>query len=510
MNNATTERADLTIHAAFRRQAEKTPEKVAVYMCGAKLTYRQLDRRANSVARLLLDRGVDAGDIVGLHMQRSLNIIVAKLAILKCGAAYLPVDRQNPDRRNLHALGEAKCSHLVSDGGSAAFSAALDIDIIDSLEEEAFVTESDTVPPIECSVEAPAYVMFTSGSTGAPKGVVVPHRAVIRLVRHMNYVPSIDTSDNILQFSSLSFDAATFEIWGALLNGARLVLYSGDALDPNLFAREIEENEISILFITTALFHIVASRFLSSLAPLKFLLTGGDVLYPNLVNKVADAHPDLNLTICYGPTENTTFTTTHRITRERRPTTSVPIGRPINGTDIHLLDEEFRPVSKGEVGELFTSGAGVALGYLNRDNSRDDFFYDKQVASGLVYRTGDLARENENGDYEFIGRRDNQVKIRGFRASIEEIQESIVKLDEVEEAVVFLNNASTGDQQLISYVKLENRVSHTVAELKSMMGEELPHYMVPDRIFINEEFPLNKNGKICKSSLKANSTGEGA
>ncbi|WP_444997360.1 amino acid adenylation domain-containing protein [Aliikangiella sp. IMCC44359] len=493
--------SDLVIHSAFEREVIKNPNQIALIYKEQQVSYQQLNARANFLANYLVKQGIEHGDFIGISMSRSIEVIVAKLAILKCGAAYLPLDKVNPDARNKRCLEEAKARLILADNDCVGLKTD-GIEIITTSNNSVlFNSEQEENLAIEVDTDDKAYVMFTSGSTGNPKGVVVPHRAVIRLVNGANYV-EFNPSDKIMQFSSLSFDASTFEIWGALLNGATLVLYSGETFDPNLFSRELKDNQVATLFITTALFHILATRFIDVLAPLKNLLTGGDVLYPEIVNKVADHYPELNLIICYGPTENTSFTTTFLVTNENRPEDNVPIGKAISGTDVHILGDDLKAVAIGEVGELFTSGSGVALGYLNRERSISDFFINNDIATGLIYRTGDLVKMNSSGDIEFVGRSDNQVKIRGFRASLEEIQNGIVRVEQVTDAVVFLDKFENGDQLLIAFVKLVDGLELNAKELKTLFAKELPDYMVPDRIYINVEFPINKNGKVCKKSIR--------
>lgn len=491
----------LPVHREFALQARRTPRRIAIRYGDCEVSYEQLDARANAVAARLQELSVRAGDVVGLYMSRSPEIVIAKLAILKCGAAYLPLDKSNPVARNHYALAETGARVVISDDDPRAFHAIEGLQLLRCGADVAFGQAMQQAPDVAVSVHDRAYVMFTSGSTGRPKGVVVPHRAIHRLVKATDYI-SITEADAILQFSSLSFDAATFEIWGALLNGATLVLYPGTTFDPNLFAQELRRSGVSILFVTTALFHIIATRFVGSLAPLRILLTGGDVLYPDLINKVADAHPHLELRACYGPTENTSFTTTHLIAADNRPAQTVPIGLPIRGTAVHVLDEQLRPLPDGQTGELFVSGPGVALGYLNSPRSRNDFFEDPAIAAGLIYRTGDLVRRNRRGELEFVGRRDNQVKIRGFRASLEEIQNGILAVREVQDAVVLLRKFGSGDQQLVAFVRLTREAALSSAQLKQQLASQMPPYMVPDRLVLGAEFPLNSNGKICRDSLR--------
>lgn len=495
-----------SIQQAFVKQARQTPDKVAVAFGDVSFTYDELDQQSHGLMMHLRSLGVKPADVIGIHMDRHPNVIVAMLAVLKCGAAYLPLDKVNPVSRNQCHIVECEVNLVITDttdeyidqfGVQLVRPATLNLST-----DFSNVNLSDAIP-YAGDAEDVAYVMFTSGSTGKPKGVVVPHRSVMRLVQDQDYI-EIDPSDNIMQFSSLSFDAATFEIWGALLNGACLVLYSGGGLDPNRFKDELETNNVTILFITTALFHLIAHRFIDALSNLKTLLTGGDVLYPSMVNKVADTYPDLNLIICYGPTENTTFTTTYPITDTNRPETSVPIGKAIRGTEVHVLRDDLSPCEIGEEGELFTSGDGVALGYLNKPQSPENFFQNDQIQEGLIYRTGDIVKLNSQGYLEFVGRKDNQVKIRGFRASTEEIQKTVANLTEVKDAVVLLKKYDNGDQQLMAYILLNDGFSASGSELKNALKKTIPDYMVPDRMIIKNDFPINKNGKICKATLEAN------
>jgi amino acid adenylation domain-containing protein len=493
-------REDASIPRAFEAEVARRPQAIALKYADVELTYEQLNARANHVAAHLSARGVGRGDIVALMMSRSPEQIIAILAILKCGGAYLPLDGNNPVSRNLSCLEAAQVGVLIRDHDIDE-SLAYGRQVVDSRSADLFSAER--VENIELAVdpEDRCYVMFTSGSTAQPKGVVVPHRAVIRLVKNADFI-QVSEQDSILQFAPLSFDASTFEIWGVLLNGGTLVLYSGATFDPNLFAKEIRENNVTVLWLTAALFHLIATRFLASLKGVKVLLAGGDVLYPKVINKVLDEMPDVLLINGYGPTENTTFTCCHRITTANRPMECVPIGKAIAGTQIHILNESLQPVPNGEIGELYTSGLGVALGYLNDGEHSGAFFRNPSIAEGLIYRTGDLVRCNANGEIEFKGRRDHQVKIRGFRVSLEEVQASLLKVEHVVDAVVMVEKFDNGDQQLIAYLLLDEEGAITVADAKKALAAELPAYMVPDLIRLSTHLPVNKNGKIDRQRIK--------
>ena len=325
----------------------------------------------------------------------------------------------------------------------------------------------------------------------------MPHRAVVRLVKDTNYI-DIRADDCFLQFAPVSFDASTFEIWGALLNGARLALYSGSVVDPNLLNREIADNNVTILWLTAALFHLVGTRYGSMLRPLRVLLAGGDVLNPEVVNAVLDAHPGLVLINGYGPTENTTFTCCHRMSSEVRPHSTVPIGKPITGTQVHILDEHRNPVQVGRVGELYVSGKGVALGYLE---ATEAFFSDASIAEGLIYRTGDLVKETLGGVIEFIGRTDNQVKIRGYRVALEDVESSLLQLSEVDSVAVMPQKSSMSEHHLVAYLQPKANVEISAEQIKRELGKAVPPYMVPDVIEFCSELPINKNGKINRAQL---------
>ena len=483
------------IHKVFEGVAAEHGGRIAVSYRGKEVTYRELDAQANSVAQRLRELSVRPGDIVAVILPHSIEIVVAFLAILKCGAAYLPLDDANPPQRNAEFMRAANVSVIV---GSDRLDVAYTQDRTVLFTSE-FVAADGATESFDSQRDDKAYVIFTSGSTGTPKGVVVPHRGVARLVLNNNYV-SIERQDRILQLAPPSFDASTFEIWGALLNGATLVPYSGKTIDPNQLKSDIRENGITILWLTAALFSLVADKAIDVLQPLRVLLAGGDVLNARYVNKVLEYVPGITVINGYGPTENTTFTCCHVMTSRNRPDGSVSIGRPINGTRVHVLDDLLRPVPVGTIGELYASGEGVALGYLNEEQN-DAFFVDESVAPGLIYRTGDLVKEEENGDLQFIGRRDGLVKVRGHRVSLEEVRAHVVRLEDVVDAVIVKKELPLGDQILVAYVRKKEGSYIDVKTIRRQLAEWIPNYMIPSQYVFDDALAINANGKIDRTRI---------
>lgn len=465
------------------------------------VTYEELNSRASGLAGRLLAAGVRHGDIVGLSMRRCVDAIISMLAVLKAGAAYLPLEKSSPLVRIRKYLEDAQVTHIISDREWPEIAGGRQNVLIVNAARDPLASSSSEVRSSSASVpEDKAYVMFTSGSTGDAKGVVVPHRAITRLVIDTNYV-SISAADRILQISPLSFDASTFEIWGALLNGATLVISCEDAVDPNALKKDVAEYGVTTMWLTAALFHLIGDRYIGALRPVKTLLAGGDVLSPRVVNKVLDEIPGITVVNGYGPTENTTFTCCHRMTQDNRPSEAgVPIGTPISGTEVFILDEDLKAVAAGEVGELFTSGKGVALGYLSGD-AANSFFRDRRICEGLIYRTGDLVRQNPKHELEFVGRKDNLVKVRGFRVSLDGVRQSLLQIEDVVDAVVFARKEDVGDQLLIAYVKRRQGSTLEAPQIRQQLRLVLADYMIPDSIILSDSLPITKNGKVDRTLL---------
>jgi amino acid adenylation domain-containing protein len=492
----------LCIHDQVDRQAALAPAAIAVAAQDRSITYEELSARSSSFARYLMHAGVQRGDSVALSMRRSVDMVVAMLGILKAGAAYLPVYKASPVARKRKYLQDAAVTHIVADEDAAELGGA-GRKIITTGGRASEYSAGSIASPLADRVcpEDRAYVMFTSGSTGEAKGVVVPHRAVTRLVVNTNYI-QIAPNDKVLHLSPASFDASTFEIWGPLLNGATLVLSSAEeGVDPNALRRDVAERGVTIMWLTAALFHLIADKYIDAIRPLRILLAGGDVLSPRVVNRVLDAVPGITVINGYGPTENTTFTCCHAMTSSNRPPAAgVPIGRAISGTEVFILDEHLSPVRAGDVGELFAAGRGVALGYLHGDSS-GSFFVNESICKGPIYRTGDLVRVNADHDLEFVGRKDNLVKVRGFRVSLDGIRSSILGICDVVEAAVFSRKEECGDQLLIAYVRTRDGSALDAAEIRRQLRSNLADYMIPNSIVLSEDLPITSNGKVDKGLL---------
>lgn len=484
------------IHKLFENVAIEHGGDVAMSYRGRAVTYRELDSQASAVAQRLKELSVRPGDIVAVVLPHSIEIVVAFLAILKCGAAYLPLDSSNPPQRSAEFMQAAAVKVVIA---SEQLDPAFTQDRTVLLTSE-FPTSGGIVESFDSQCDDKAYVIYTSGSTGVPKGVVIPHRAVARLVLNTNYV-SIERQDRILQLAPPSFDASTFEIWGALLNGATLVPYSGKTLDPNQLKADVYENDITVLWLTAALFNLIADKSIDALRPLRILLAGGDVLNARYVNKVLENIPGITVINGYGPTENTTFTCCHLMTSANKPDGSVPIGKPITGTRVHILDELQMPVPTGTVGELYASGEGVGLGYLN-ELQNDAFFVDDRIAPGLIYRTGDFVKEDESGELQFIGRRDSLVKVRGYRVSLEEVRTHIVSLEGVLDAIVLKKELIGGDQILVAYVSKREGNDIDATKIRSHLAARIPRYMIPNQIIFDQTLEINENGKIDRTWIQ--------
>jgi len=469
------------VHTIFEQHTRNMPDSVACVYGSDSLTYAELNRRANRLAWNLRRLGVGPDVRVGVFAERGLDMVVSFLAILKVGGAYIPLDPEYPDHRLKYIAEDAQIRVLLTTGKFDTPWCPVQTTVARTTgEADAGSAEADENPELTISPENIAYAIYTSGSTGAPKAVAVPHRAIVRLVREMNYV-EVNPGDRIAQASIASFDAATFEIWGALLNGACAVGLTKECiLSPSDFTKALVEHGITIIFLTTALFNLVSQQSPTAFGTLNTVLFGGEAVDPACVRRVRESFPDLRLVHVYGPTEVTTFATWFLVDSVEPDAWTVPIGRPIANTTAYILDEFFEPVPAGVPGELCLGGPGVAREYLNAPELTaqklvPDLF-DKRPGRRL-YRSGDLARWSADGNIEFLGRIDRQIKIRGFRIEPGEIEAVLRAHEAVQDAVVVTHNDSSGQKELVAYV-VESRTGDFGGRSPSRSGvsEQISHW----------------------------------
>ena len=508
MNDSSKKGLSACVHELVEEFALADPSRVAVSMGGTVFTYEEINRRANALASQLAGEGVGLNSHVGICLERSVDLIVALLGVLKVGAAYVPLDLTYPKERLEFMVTDAGLSALIASAPLPAGITGGSIPVLrmtdGRLEEEEGVTAQNADG---ITTEAAAYLMYTSGSTGTPKGVVVPHRGITRLVCSPDYV-NIGADDVFLQLAPISFDASTFEIWGALLNGARLAVMPPGPVSLAQIGEAIRREGVTILWLTGGLFNLMVDERLDDLRPLKQLLVGGEALSVAHVEKALAALQNTQLINGYGPTENTTFTCCHRIQREEDFSRGVPIGRPIRGTRVKVVDAQWREVASGEEGELLAGGEGVALGYWNRPElTAERFVRDPADPEGgaLFYRTGDQARSRSDGVIEFLGRRDGQVKLRGFRIELGEIEAAIRKQDGVRDCAVKVVERGSGQEFLAAYVVREALVTIDESDLLAHVGRLLPEHMWPGAWVFLERLPLNPNGKVDRGALPESS-----
>jgi amino acid adenylation domain-containing protein len=489
-----------TVHGLFAACARQYPNHAAIEAGEVVLSYAELDARANRVAAGLLAAGVSEGAPVALLLERSAEAIVALLGILKAGGAYLPLDSGYPADRLAFVINDARAVLVVAGPGTEALPhIQVPIVQLDQLEQ---CTTPSTLPTL--GSDALAYVMYTSGSTGTPKGAEILHRAIIRLVRDVDYV-DLGTQPRLLHAAPLGFDASTLEIWGALLNGGTCIVHRERIPTGCGLARTIDRHQARIAWLTAALFNAIVDDDASKLRGLSQLLIGGEALSPAHVRRAYAALPDTTILNGYGPTECTTFATTYSIPRDLdADTRSIPIGRPIADTTLHVLNARGEPVPVGVIGELYIGGAGLARGYLSRPElTAERFVVHPSSATGeRLYRTGDLVRWLPEGVIEFIGRADGQVKIRGYRIEIGEIEAALQGVDGVRACAVLVRQDRPEQKRLVAYYVLDD-ATLTARSLRAQLSRILPEFMVPAIYIGLAALPITVNGKLDRRALPA-------
>lgn len=502
--------ADLTIAELFKQQVKSFKDAIAVKDGEIILTYSKLDELSSQLANLLVKKGLHRGDLTLLCGDSSHRLIISMLAILKVGSAYVPVDPQLLPHKVEEMLKDCQPKLILISKQSEniltkikSFGKAKILIVEDSLTESSY--EEKSFFNGKHSSEDIAYIMYTSGTTGAPKGVTIPNYAVNRLVKQTNYI-KIKRTDRIAQAASISFDASTFEIWGALLTGASLICVSrAQVLNPLDFSYFLEREKITILWLTSELFNQLASLNPAMFKNLNYFLVGGDVINPEkvkLIQECTEGSPKCILN-GYGPTENTTFTTTFAITKKAVKEPRIPIGKPISNTKVYVLDENLRSVPVGVPGELFTCGFGLAYGYLNKEELTEEKFIENpfQLRGGKLYRTGDIVRWLPDGNLDYFGRKDKQVKIRGFRVEIEAVQNQIVHYPPVSQCTVTIVDDEKLGKLLVAYIVPNENQKIVISQLQKFLHKCLPSFMIPNHFVFLEKLPLTENGKVNQQLL---------
>ncbi len=459
-------------------QAARQPEAVSVIYGAEQITYRELNARANQLAHYLRRRGVGPEVRVGVLLDRSVELIVALLGILKAGGAYVPLDAGSPEQRLRFMLEDAGVTLLLTKRNQPEVLTQAEVVYLDQAWEQ-FGSYTRENPVVVTTADNLAYVMYTSGSTGQPKGVEVTHRAINRLVRNTNYV-HLEESDRMAQVSNVAFDAATFEIWGALLHGAQVVgIRKETMLSPSEFRREILDQHINVMFLTTALFNQIAQSLPETFTPFRYLLFGGEASDPRSVRRVLDSGKPRHLLNAYGPTESTTFTTWYEVKDVATGARTIPIGQPLSNTEVWVLDQHMQVTPVGVTGELYIGGDGLARDYLRRPELTAEKFVPHPYSSkpgARLYRTGDLVRYMSDGNIEFLKRMDQQVKIRGFRIELGEIEAALQEHPAVRESVVIAHEEIAGDRQLVAYVVRDPNFQPAAEQAVGQSADHAPNW----------------------------------
>ncbi|SCW30123.1 non-ribosomal peptide synthase domain TIGR01720/amino acid adenylation domain-containing protein [Paenibacillus tianmuensis] len=489
-----------TLQQLFEEQAERTPDAVAVIFGDKQLTYGELNERANGLARTLRTEGVGPDQPVGFMVERSLEMIVGIFGILKAGGAYVPIDPEYPEERIRYMLEDSGAKLLLTHPQvqRKVNFAGIVLDLTDLRHYQA---GKDNLPPLHGS-ETLACIMYTSGSTGNPKGNLTMHFNISRVVKETNYI-RFTPKDRVLQLSSFSFDGSTFDIYGALLNGAALVLIARDeVMDARELSRVLLAQRITKCFMTTALFNTLVDIDVDCLATLEAVLLGGEKVSAGHVRRALARLGPGRLIHVYGPTESTVYATYYRIDHLDEKAGTVPIGKPVSHTSVYVLDRDQRLLPAGIPGELYIAGDGLARGYLNRPELTDEKFIPSPFSpGGRLYRTGDLVKWLEDGNLEYISRIDAQVKIRGYRIELGEVEKQLLKAEAVQEAVVIALEDEGGHKRMGAYFVADKIL--TAGELRAALAQELPEYMIPSYFVQLERMPLTPNGKIDRKALPA-------
>jgi amino acid adenylation domain-containing protein/non-ribosomal peptide synthase protein (TIGR01720 family) len=497
---------DRSIADLFCEQADRLPDSIALVYGTHQITYAELDRSSARVGNWLARQGIGCESVVGISAERSVEMMVGLLAIARAGAVYLPVDLSYPEDRIRFVLTDSRAEVLLVPASAGIASRDSGFTITSIEEILAFSEDGDAVSLwAEVEPDSLAYVIYTSGSTGGPKGVAVTNRGVVRLVKQTNYF-DFGAQEVFLQSSTLSFDASTFEIWGALLNGARLVTMPPGTPTLAEIGSAVRQHQVTAAWFTAGLFHLLVQDRVEDIASTGSVLAGGDALALADAEAWAARSNGSTLINGYGPTEGTTFTACYRCEPGSTGNTRVPIGRPISNTIVHILDEHMNLLPERVPGELYIGGDGLARGYVGAAGlTAERFIPNPFAASGgqRLYRSGDLGRFLPDGNIEFLGRRDGQVKIRGFRIEPEEVESILAGHPEVRQSAVLAHGETSSDRRLVAYIAAAPGKHLDAALIREFLSARIPEYMIPSEFLMMERLPLTPNGKVDRRNLPA-------
>ena len=493
-----------SVQDVFTQTAARYPDSTAVDYPAETLSYTELEGRANQLAQHLVQQGIKPGDHVGICLPPTSDRVTSALAVLKAGAVYTALESNLPAPRMAFLVQNAGLKSMITSREWASNFAHL-VEVVISNLDDVYAGETAFPPDIKVTGEHPAYIVYTSGSTGQPKAMVIPHRAITRLVLNTNYL-QVEPGDRFAFISSFMFDAATLEMWGPLLNGGTVVGFDQDALlSPAEFLQDVHARKVNLLMLTASLFHQYAREHPDQFSGLKALLPVGEVLDPRYARAVLEKSAPGVMINGYGPSENTTFSACYRFTELDPKAETVPIGKPIANSTCYVLDENMQPLPAGIYGELYVGGDGLAHGYLNRPDLTAERFVPDPFSTdpkAKLYRTGDRVRWLPDGNLDFGGRLDTQVKIRGFRVELEEIDACLLKYPAVLHCQTLARPDPAGSSQLVSFFTVKpDQGTVDILSLRHYLSEQLPGYMVPSRLVQLAQMPLNISGKINRSAL---------
>lgn len=494
---------DKALHHLIAERAAQVPDKIAVVFENRSLTFKQVNEAANKLAKHLLTFNIQTGDIIGLAVDRSPEMVIALLAILKTGAAYVPLDPEYPKDRVEFMMEDSSAKLLLtSDKLKGHFiSATQEVIIEDAINklDNYTANEPDTI----VIGNDLAYVLYTSGSTGKPKGVQIKHHNLVNFLLSMQKEPGLNSQDNLLAVTTISFDIAGLELFLPLLTGAKLIITDTiTAKDGRALIDLVAEHQITVMQATPYTWRVMLEAGWETKFPIK-ILCGGEALPKDLINKLNARCNELwNM---YGPTETTVWSTVKLI----RNDTDITIGKPIDNTQVYIVDEQLNNLTDGTIGEIFIGGDGVAKGYLNRPELTAERFVDdlfSGIAGSKMYRTGDLGKIREDGEIICLGRIDHQVKVRGYRIELEEIEQNLLKEDKIKQAVVIAREDTPGHPRLVAYIIVSEQLNDNYLKVQFDSWQHnllavLPEYMVPDDFVIMDTIPITPNGKIDRKAL---------